>query len=540
MASTTTGVELVTLTKDGAPVPPGAPVVSPPAPSSDSGVLLGSTTSQDTQEAEVPALSRFRTVVIIFQLSTVNFMTSAVTGLVTVGLPTISATLNLPTKLALWPASVTNLTTASTLMIAGAASDVIGPRTVDIAGCFLVGVAILAAAGSQTGEQLVGMRALQGVALSLHLAASVGIVSQSLRAGKARNLAFAFLGLSQPMGFSFGLVTGGIMIDTTGWRPGWWIFGGIILGLAFVGMWALPSQRKNRTFGQVLKECGQKVDWVGAALASVAMALSSYLLAIVSADPHRIREAGSIVILCLAVAAVPAFVYWVHYRVQINKPALIPNSLWKNKAFSTICGTITLSFAVLGSMELFASLFFQEIQHLSALQASIRILPSLIVGTLLNLGTGLVVHRIPALWLVMISSLLCAGGPLLMAVIQPQWTYWANAFVAQLLQPISVDVMFTVGLIIVSETFPEDKQSLAGAVFNTAAQFGQALGLAVMQIVSALVRQAEERKGNVDGDDALFAGYKASFWTMFSFMMLCILLGGIGLRGAGRVGVKRD
>lgn len=185
-------------------------------------------------------------------------------------------------------------------------------------------------------------------------------------------------------------------------------------------------------------------------------------------------------------------------------------------------------------------LSFQEIQHLSALQASIRILPSLIVGTLLNLGTGLVVHRIPALWLVMISSLLCAGGPLLMAVIQPQWTYWANAFVAQLLQPISVDVMFTVGLIIVSETFPEDKQSLAGAVFNTAAQFGQALGLAVMQIVSALVRQAEERKGNVDGDDALFAGYKASFWTMFSFMMLCILLGGIGLRGAGRVGVKRD
>ncbi|KAL1870819.1 hypothetical protein VTK73DRAFT_2411 [Phialemonium thermophilum] len=532
MASTTTGVELVTVARDGAT---DSPVPSPPA---EPALLLGD--ASPNTDGPRPSLSRFRTVVIVFQLSLVNFMNSTVAGLVTVGLPAISADVHLPEKLALWPASVTNLATASTLMIAGAASDVIGPRVVDIVGCFLVGAATLAGAASRTGEQLVGMRALQGIALSLHFASSVGVLTSSLPASKARNLAFACLGLSQPMGFSFGLVIGGVLVDTTGWRTGWWISGSVILALSLVGMWALPSHRKNRSVVQVLQECWDKVDWVGAGLASAFMALSSYLLAVLSSDPRRIREAGSILILCLAVAAVPAFAYWVHYRVQVNKPALIPNSLWRNKAFSTICATVTLSFAVLVSMELFASLFFQEIQHLSALQASVRILPSLVVGTLLNLGTGLLVHRIPALWLVSISSLLCAGAPLLMAVIQPQWTYWANAFFAQLLQPISGDVLFTVGLIIISETFPEDKQSLAGAVFNTASQFGSALGLAVMQIVSALVKQAEERKAGVSEDDALFAGYKASFWTMFLLMMLCILLCVVGLRGAGRVGVKRD
>ncbi|KAL7627119.1 hypothetical protein AAE478_003895 [Parahypoxylon ruwenzoriense] len=87
-----------------------------------------------------------------------------------------------------------------------------------------------------------------------------------------------------------------------------------------------------------------------------------------------------------------------------------------------------MSFAVLSALVLFANLFFQEVQQLSGLQAAIRILPSLIVGIVLSFTTGLFVHKIPADWIVLTTSLLTAGAPLLMAVIQPQWSYWANAF----------------------------------------------------------------------------------------------------------------
>ena len=179
---------------------------------------------------------------------------------------------------------------------------------------------------------------------------------------------------------------------------------------------------------------------------------------------------------------------------------------------------------------------FQEIQELPALQASLRILPSALVGAFLNFGTGLLVDRVPAFWLVGLSGLICSGAPLLMALYRPEWTYWANAFVAQLLMPISPDILFTVGLIIVSDAFPEGTQSLAGAVFNTASQFGSALGLAVLQIVSSVVS-----RGHGSNDKgSLLDGYRASFWTMFGFMLLCVALPGIGLRGAGRVGLKRD
>ncbi|KAJ0125795.1 hypothetical protein HZ326_31103 [Fusarium oxysporum f. sp. albedinis] len=124
-----------------------------------------------------------------------------------------------------------------------------------------------------------------------------------------------------------------------------------------------------------------------------------------------------------------------------------------------------------------------------------------------------------------------------MAMINPSWSYWVGAFFAQILLPFSIDVLFTVGLIIVTEVFPEKSQSLAGAVFNTAAQFGNALGLAIVQVVSAAVTN---QKINPTSPEALLEGYRACFWTLFALMLVCVLVGALGLRRAGKVGSKRD
>lgn len=274
---------------------------------------------------------------------------------------------------------------------------------------------------------------------------------------------------------------------------------------------------------------------------------------ILSADPAQIKSAQSIIILCVVAAAFPCFFAWSHYQVKRGKPALIPNKLWRNSSFSSICATVALSFAVINSMELFVSLLyvpfsiiqnstltnssFQEVQHLSALQASIRILPSLVVGALVNAIMGFFVHKVPAPWIVSVTSILCAGAPLLMAVIQPHWPYWGNAFVAQLLQPISVDALFTVGLIMITDIFPDNTQAVAGAVFNTSAQFGSALGLAVLQVISTITTDKASHKAETS---ALMDGYRASFWAMFGFMMLCAVIGFFGLRKTGRIGLKLD
>ncbi|KAM6504675.1 hypothetical protein FSOLCH5_015178 [Fusarium solani] len=493
--------------------------------------------SQCSGNGHVRPASRFRKAAVTFQLSGVNFASSAANGLIVVGLPRMAQDLNLPQSLAFWPSSVPGLATASTLLLAGAVADVLGPRSVDLLGCITNGALMLACAFIKKGEELVVLRALQGVALALHLSSSVSLVTKILPRGRGRNFAFACLGLSQPLGFSFGLVIGGILVDTIGWRSAWYLYGGITLLLSAIGFWSLPKSAPLGTLQDVVHSLKTKVDWVGALLAAAFMALISYFLAIISTDVYRIKEPASIVILCLGVLALPLFIGWMHRQHNSDQPALIPNSFWENSAFASVCAAVALSFGVSTSLELFASLFFQEIQHLSALQAAIRILPSMVVGVTLNFSTGLLVHKVPALWLVVITSLLSAGSPLLMATIQPSWSYWASAFFAQLLLPFSVDVVFTVGLIIVTDIFPEDKQSVAGAVFNTASQFGNAFGLAVMQVVSTLV--AKDHDG-MKPSEALMEGYRASFWTMFAFMMACVVIAGAGLRKAGKIGLKQD
>lgn len=77
---------------------------------------------------------------------------------------------------------------------------------------------------------------------------------------------------------------------------------------------------------------------------------------IISTDVYKIKEPTSIVLLCLGVLALPLFIGWMHRQHRAGKPALIPNSFWTNSSFATICATIALSFAVLNSLELFASL----------------------------------------------------------------------------------------------------------------------------------------------------------------------------------------
>jgi MFS family permease len=115
-----------------------------------------------------------------------------------------------------------------------------------------------------------------------------------------------------------------------------------------------------------------------------------------------------------------------------------------------------------------------------------------------------------------------------MALLNPTWNYWYLTFWAQVFAPFGVDVLFTVGLIIVSDSFPEKTQALAGAVFNTAAQFGTTFGMGCCQV-------EEEEESSV-----LLEGYQASFWTMFAYSIVCVFIAVGGLRKVGKVGLKRD
>jgi MFS family permease len=162
------------------------------------------------------------------------------------------------------------------------------------------------------------------------------------------------------------------------------------------------------------------------------------------------------------------------------------------------------------------------------------------------LGVGVFVDRLPAGGLIVGSSILCALAPLMMALVNPSWKYYYIELWAQMLAPLSTNVLFTVGLIIVSDSFPKKTQGLAGAVFSTASQFGTSLGVGLCQMVALGVMGSDSNSsGNSDGANSesvrdLLRGYRAGFWTMFASMMCCIIIAIMGLRKTGKVGLKKD
>jgi MFS family permease len=240
------------------------------------------------EDASVPvpsdqrSLSNLQLVMTILQPSTINFFASYASGIITVGLPVIASSLSLERSLYLWPSSVYSLTSGAALLIAGAVTDIIGARHVEVFGISLLGAFILACGFAQTGIQLVVFRAFQGIALAMHIPASVSIIATAVPAGRSRNIGFGCLGLSLPLGYSFGMVTSGIMVEKIGWQSGFYLSGGVILLAAAVSWVTLPKVKgaaEGLKLAQLVKKLSKEVDWVGGVIAGSGLALLSYVLA---------------------------------------------------------------------------------------------------------------------------------------------------------------------------------------------------------------------------------------------------------------------
>jgi len=104
---------------------------------------------------------------------------------------------------------------------------------------------------------------------------------------------------------------------------------------------------------------------------------------------------------------------------------------------------------------------------------------------------------------------------------------------------LSSDVLFTVGLLIISAVFPSRTQALGGAVFNTCSQLGTSIGLTITSVIADSRTAAS---GDVDktSPNAFMAGYRAVFWALFAWMVFVCLVGVLGLRRVGKIGIKQD
>ncbi|KAL8790819.1 MAG: hypothetical protein Q9213_000443 [Squamulea squamosa] len=478
-------------------------------------------------------LSRLQSSVIIFTLAGVSFLNTLGSGLLTIALPRIAKDIHLEESLLLWPASVYALAAGCLLLIFGAVADVVGAKLVWLTGSFLYVVFTLAVGLSQTGIQLIIFRTLLGVAISMCLPTAVSLTTNTFARGNWRNIAFASIGMGQPIGYSVGLILGGIFTDTIGWRWGFYTSAILNCFISICAVWALPTVHRRSTKPWT-RQLLEDIDWVGALMLSIALGILLYVLAMTTSSYRRFTDVQNIVLFTVSIILLIAFPLYMNYQVRRQKPAIIPNRLWRNTPFTATCIAVFFCWAAFNAFQYFATLYFQRVLNITALQTSIRFLPMVVVGTSVNVITGFLVSRVQVRTLVVVSAVITLVAPLLMATIHTDWSYWRAAFWAMALSPVHPDVLFTVSNLIISNAYPGEEQSLAGGVFNQVSQIGNSVGLAFTAAIAASVTEHDD----ATGVDALLTGYRTVFWTLFASMVVVVVVTFFGLRRGGLVGSK--
>ncbi|KAK4692780.1 hypothetical protein P7C71_g4493, partial [Lecanoromycetidae sp. Uapishka_2] len=239
----------------------------------------------------------------------------------------------------------------------------------------------------------------------------------------------------------------------------------------------------------------------------------------------------------------PTFVLWVHRQEQSGRPALIPNSLWRNREFTCVCINVFLIWGSFNAFEQITNLFFQRVQQLSAFQAGLRYSPGVVTGIIMSLLMGLMIHRIRGDVIIAGFSLISLAAPLLMANVNPHWIYWEAAFPAIILNTIGADASFTISNLLITSSFPADTQALAGGVFNTISQLGNAVGMTLAILIAETVTAKVDKSVGTENQgvaapDALMRGYRAAYWFFFGMLTTALCVSVVGLHRVGVVGSK--
>lgn len=89
---------------------------------------------------------------------------------------------------------------------------------------------------------------------------------------------------------------------------------------------------------------------------SAAFGILLYVLATTTSSYRHIREPSSVVLLAVSLVFLGTFPVWMEYQTRHGRPAIIPNKLWRNTAFTATCVAVFFCWAAFNAIEYFIML----------------------------------------------------------------------------------------------------------------------------------------------------------------------------------------
>jgi EmrB/QacA subfamily drug resistance transporter len=442
-----------------------------------------------------------------------QFMVVLDVSIVNVALPKMQSDLGLSENGLQWIINAYTLAFAGFLLLGGRAADLYGRRRLFLVGLLLFSAFSLAGGLAQSGGQLIGFRAAQGLGGAVLSPATLTILTTTFTEPKARMRALGMWSAVAAAGGATGVLAGGILTDLLSWR--WILFINVPIGVitALVARLVLVESKME----------GKRpaLDWPGAL--AITGGLSLVVYGIVSTDEHGWGSVDVLVPLLVGLVLIAAFVFIeAHHRSP-----LAPLRLFKSRSLVGANLVMVLLGSIMFGVFFFLSQYAQDVLGWSPLKTGFAFVPmpvAIIIGT--QIATR-IVGRVGPKILLIIGPLFSTVGLIWLAQLTTHSSYLWHVGAPGALITFGIGLCFVPVTMAATGGVPPQDAGLASGLINTTRQIGGSVGLAVLATIAA------SRAAHVGGGHtALFAqtsGYNRAYLVSAAFALLASLVAAIVL-----------
>jgi EmrB/QacA subfamily drug resistance transporter len=418
--------------------------------------------------------------------------------IVNVALPSIQHELGFSQSSLAWVINAYLIPFGSLLLLAGRIGDLVSRR-----GVFVTGLAVFTAASALCGlaesrQMLIAARFAQGVGGAMTSAVILGMIVTMFPEPRERARAIGVYSFVASAGGAVGLLLGGVLTESINWH--WIFFVNVPVGLATAAA-ALRLLDNDR--GPGLR---RGADVMGAALITAGLMVSVYTIVDPAAE-YGWTAPRTLWLTVLAIALLVAFVV----REATAATPLVPLRIFRSRGLAGANLAQLLSAAGMFGMFFVGVLYVQHVLGYDALRIGLAFLPvTVVMGGLSLRYSERLITRFGARATVIGGLVLVASGLALFARVPLHGHYLIDVLPSMVLLGVGGGMAFpALAAVAMAETTPDDA-GLASGVFNTTAQVGSALGLAVLATLSAS-RYRTLRLGGVSDVVAQTGGYRLAF-----------------------------
>jgi EmrB/QacA subfamily drug resistance transporter len=411
-------------------------------------------------------------------------------SIVNVALPTIQQDLHFSAAELQWIVTGYALTFGSLLLFGGRLGDVVGRRNLLITGFVLFAVTSLSAGLAQSSLALIISRFAQGASAAMVAPMALASVTDLYAEGPGRIRALGIFTGATAAGASTGIVLGGVLTQYVGWRAIFLVNPPIIAVLVIAMLRILPTQGRSRP--------APRLDVPGAILATVS--IGSLIFGLSQGQQDGFGAPLTVTALAAAVVLGGAFVV-----VQMRSRApMVPLRVLADPTRRIALIVMLIMGAVVGGYVYFTSLYLQKVLHLDALLTGLALIPATATVMLVSV---LLTRRLLARFgtqLMLLAGLFAVGiGQLWLSRIEANGTYVLSVLGGLVFTAFGMGLVFPTASVAVTARMGPGERGLAGGLFATSQQVGQAVGLAALATIAAAQTTADH--------GSLVSGYRISF-----------------------------